>query len=88
MKISIKSRLYICLLLQGGIHKLRLQEEGGRWSKSQNLVNVVCERPPTWNLIQTIMIFPPGPPSPFPQNYLQRSVILLSFDENSMLSAE
>ena len=51
----------------GGIHKLRLQEEGGRWSKkktfcqclyhkkcqrrgvggqkSQNLVNLVCERP-------------------------------------------
>ena len=58
---------------KGGIHKLRLQEEGGRWlknftfrqrlyrsytirnvngggwvvKKSQNVVNVVCERPQT-----------------------------------------
>ena len=50
---------------QGAVHILRLQEEGGRWSKiiyflstqnmlteglgsqkSQNLINVVCERPP------------------------------------------
>ena len=29
----------------GVVHKLRLQEEGGRWSKKSNLVNLFCERP-------------------------------------------
>ena len=29
----------------GVVHKLRLQEEGGRWSKKSNLVNIFCERP-------------------------------------------
>ena len=60
-------------LMLGGVHKLRVQEEGGRWSKKstfckllyhrkykrrgvggqkkKNLVNVVCERPPSLRIV-------------------------------------
>ena len=66
-EVSLFREYYQYSLPQGGVHKLRLQDEVGRWSKmstfcqrlyhrkcqrrgvggqkSQNLVNVVCERP-------------------------------------------